>query len=319
MSLLVINSILLVFADILFAALAAKSLKGINLSAAISKVGAWLKGEQNKGKLSYPSTQSFDSDAKLTMFERLELTYIVKSNIRRYIPFMNAYILIAVVLFVFAGVYGPVNKMLNFLPSSVIISGIISIIPFFVLDLLSRYNSEAVRKMLSEYISVLSRWCSVKEDIMYAFEKSLDSHIGEPLQTFIKDMVIQVNRGIDSSDALDMLQKKVDSPHFMDFIVNIKQCLKNRGDTIKLLTNLENQFYRIDEEYNRRKISTYKDRMLLYFIMFSVLLIAYLFISYTPQIRSFYLGTLEGKLLLTMFSGMYGLGFYMTAGIMKFR
>lgn len=316
MSLLVINSVLLLSANIFFGVLAARN---INLSALTSRIGTWLKGEQNKGKLLYTDTQNTDVDARLTIFERLELTYIVKSNIRRYIPFMNIYILIGIGVLIFAGAYGPVSKMLKFMPSSLIISGIISIIPFFALDLMARYNSEAVRKMLSEFISVLSRWCSVKEDIMYAFEKSLDSHIGEPLQTFVKDMVIQVNRGIDSSDALDMLQKKVDSPHFVDFIVNVKQCLKNRGDTIKLLTNLENQFYRIDEEYNRRKISTYKDRMLLYIIMFSVLLIAYMFISFTPQIKSFYLETLEGKLLLTLFSGMYALGFYLTAGIMKFK
>lgn len=316
MTVLMINSIILMGANVFLSVLFAKS---INLSIAISRVGAWLRGEHNKGKLFYLDAQSIESEAKLKIFERFELSYIVKSNIRRYLPFMNVYILIAIVVFIFMAVYRPVSKILNFLPSSVIISGIISITPLFALDLLSRYNSEVVRKMLSEYISVLNRWCSVKEDIMYSFEKSLDSNIGEPLQTFIKDMVVQVNRGMDSADALDILQKKVDSQHFRDFIVNIRQCLKNRGDTIKLLTNLENQFYRVDEEYNRRKISTYKDRMLLYFIMFAVLLLAYFFISFTPQIRSFYLGTLEGKLLLTLFSGMYALGFYLTMRIMKFK
>jgi hypothetical protein len=83
--------------------------------------------------------------------------------------------------------------------------------------------------------------------------------------------------------------------------------------------NLEKQFYKIDEEYNRRKISTYKDRLLIYFIMFAVIVIAYFFINLTPQIGDFYLRTLEGKLLLMVFSGMYALGFYLTVGITKFK
>jgi hypothetical protein len=95
--------------------------------------------------------------------------------------------------------------------------------------------------------------------------------------------------------------------------------MKNRGDIVKLLTNLENQFYRIDEEYNRRSISTYKDRMLLYFTMFGVLGAAYFFISSTPQISDFYLNSINGKLLLTVFSCMYAFGFYLTTGIMKFK
>jgi len=318
MVLLVVNSALLMAVNIFFAVLLARNIK-INLRDMLSWIGAWLKGEQNRGKLIYPEVKYSGTEASLTILEKLELSCIVKSNIRRYIPFMNIYILTGISALIFVSVFKPVNRMLGFLPSSVIISGIIAITPFFALDLLSRYNSEKVRKMLSEFISVLNRWCSVREDIMYAFEKSLDSHIGEPLQTFVKDMVIQVNRGIDASEALDMLGRKVDSPHFTDFIVNVKQCLKSRGDTVKLLSNLESQFYRIEEEYNRRRISTYKDRMILYVIMFSVLLLSYLFINFTPQIREFYLSTMEGKLLLTAFCGMYALGFYMTAGIMKFK
>jgi len=255
----------------------------------------------------------------MRMIERFRLLYIEKSNIKHYLPFMNIYTLLLLIALLFVAAYSRVFKLLDFLPSAFVISTIIAMAPLFALDLLSRYNSEAVRKTLSEYISVLSRWCSVKEDIMYAFEKSLTSNIGEPLKTFVTDMVIQVNTGMDSSEALDILQMKVDNSQFRDFIINIKLSMKNRGDIVKLLTNLENQFYRIDEEYNRRSISTYKDRMLLYFTMFGVLGLAYFFISSTPQINDFYLGSVSGKLLLTVFCGMYAFGFYLTAGIMRFK
>lgn len=316
MTLLVVNSVLLAFADVVLAIAVARN---INVKGNIHRLFEWFEQGYNARKLSRIKRDDLEAASGMNLLERLELLYIEKSNIRHYIPVMNIYILIILIILLFLVIYRPVNNLLRFLPSSVVISGIISTIPLFALDLLSRYNSEAVRKRLSEFISVLNRWCSVKEDMMYAFEKSLDSNVGEPLQTFIRDMVIQVNRGMDTSDALDMLQLKVDNPQFRDFIVNIKLSLRHRGDIIKLLTNLENQFYKIDEEYNRRRISTYKDRLLIYFIMFAVLVTAYFFMSFTPQIGEFYLRTLEGKLLLMVFCGMYALGLYLAAGITKFK
>ncbi|MEN6317006.1 MAG: hypothetical protein ABFD25_22460 [Clostridiaceae bacterium] len=316
MDLLLINSILLVCANVVLAVAIARKAEVKDIFWRLLKSIGQKCGNKNLSRVRGENT---DTAKGMNLPERLEFYYIEKSNIRHYIPFMNIYILNTLIVVIFLAVFMPINRILGFLPSSLFISAMISIVPLFALDLLSRYNSETVRKRMSEYISVLNRWCSVKEDIMFAFERSLDSNVGEPLETFIRDMVIQVNRGMDYSEALDMLQMKVDNPQFRDFIVNVKLSLQHRGDIIKLLTNLENQFYRIDEEYNRRKISTYKDRLIIYFVMFAVLGLAYLFMNFTPQVGDFYLRTLEGKLLLTVFSGMYALGFYLTAGITKFK
>ena len=149
----------------------------------------------------------------------------------------------------------------------------------------------------------------MKEDIFYAFEKCIDSGIGEPLNTFIRDMVIQVNRGISPMDALSILQMKVDNYQFRDFIINIKQNVKHRGDIKKLLDNLEVQFYKIEEEYNRRKISTYRDRLTIYFIMFLVLLTGYLFLKINPEVESFYLGNFSREAAYYNFCILYVLGF----------
>ncbi|HHY24637.1 MAG TPA: hypothetical protein GX527_10490 [Clostridiaceae bacterium] len=256
---------------------------------------------------------------KIGFIERIDLYLIDKSNIRHYIPFVSFYFLLICCLIIFIISYQTIYKLLLFAPSTVILSILISFIPIFVLDLMGRYNSEKVRRKLAEFISVLNRWCSVKEDIFYAFEKCIDSGIGEPLNTFIRDMVIQVNRGISPMDALSILQMKVDNYQFRDFIINIKQNVKHRGDIKKLLDNLEVQFYKIEEEYNRRKISTYRDRLTIYFIMFLVLLTGYLFLKINPEVESFYLGTSQGKLLITIFCILYVLGFYLTLGISRFN
>jgi len=256
---------------------------------------------------------------KMTVADKIELYLIDKSNIKRYIPFANFYLLIMICILIFAIAFKLTFNVLLFVPSAVVVSLLFSLIPLFVLDIMGKYNSEIIRKRLAEFISVLNRWCAVKEDIFYAFEKSVDSGIGEPLKTFIRDMVIQVNRGIDPMEALDILWMKVDNIQFRDFIINIKQNIKHRGNIRRLLSNMEEQFYKIEEEYNRRKISTYVDRMLLYIIMFTVLFAGYFFLKSNPLVKEFYVSTVQGKLLLTLFTVLYSCGLYMIAGITRFE
>ncbi len=166
-------------------------------------------------------------------------------------------------------------------------------VPFYILVLYGHKHAERIRIKLAGFISVLNRWCLVKEDIFYAFEKSVDSGIGEPLATYISETVIQVNRGVDPSTALNMLQNKVDNTQFKDFIQNIKQNVRHRGNIVMLLNNLEMQFYKVEEEYNRRKISGYKDKILIYFIMVSVGITGFVFLKINTG-EYFYTATSTG-------------------------
>lgn len=314
---LMLNSILLAAASIFLAVL---TIRAGGVRERVNTVLEKLDDEYSSRRLSrevkkYTRPVTF----RMTLFERLELFFIDKSNIRHYLPFMNIYLLFLLMALIFSVLIKPVLEALGFLPSAIVICALFSMVPLFLLDLLTRFNSEFIRRRLAEFVSVLNRWCSVREDIFYAFEKSIDSGIGEPLKTFIRDMVIQVNRGIEPTEALEMLQMKVDNIQFRDFIVNIKQNIRHRGDIIKLLSNLETQFYKIEEEYNRRRISTYKDRILIFCVMFAVLFIAYFFIKSNADIEQFYLMTIRGKMLLTLFSLLYAGGFYLSFGITKFK
>lgn len=255
----------------------------------------------------------------MNLIERVELFLIDKSNIRRYLPFINFYTLLIIVAVIFTAIFKPIYNTFMFIPTTLIICIIFSMVPVIILDLMAKYNSEKVRSRLAEFISVLNRWCSVRDDIFYAFSKSVDSGLGEPLSTFVRDMVIQVNRGIAPVEALEILQMKVDNVQFRDFIINVKQNIRCRGDIKKLLSNLEEQFYRIEEEYTRRKISTYKDRLLIYFVMFAVLFTGYSFLKMNPRVEDYYFGTFEGKSLLSFFSLLYIIGIYLTSGITRFK
>jgi Flp pilus assembly protein TadB len=255
----------------------------------------------------------------MTIAEKVELHLIDKSNIRRFIPFMNFYILILSSLIIFAVSFIYVHDILRFIPSTAMICLVFSLIPYYILGIMGKYNSELIRKKLSYFISVLLRWYSVKEDIFYAFEKSIDSGIGEPLKSFIKDMLVQINKGMEPVEALDMLQLKVDNQQFREFIINVKHCIKRKGDMFVLLNNLGDQFYKIEEEFNRRKISTYRDRITIVAVMIAVLLIGWYLLKTQPKIYQLYLGTVEGKMLLTFFTVLYAAGFYLFTNVTKFK
>jgi Flp pilus assembly protein TadB len=315
--LLIVNSVLLAAFTILLAYTLASR---ISIKKALSLGLDRLNGDYRNRRLQREARKYTRTiSVKLSLVERLELTLIDKSNIRQYIPFMNFYVLLLVSVLVFILTFPPVYRILYFVPSTAVICGMFSLVPAFLLDLLGRYNSEKIRRKLAEFISVLNRWCTVKEDIFYAFERSTESGIGEPLRTFIRDMCIQVRCGINPLEALDLLQMKVDNAQFKDFVINIKQNIKFRGDITKLLTNMEAQFYKLEEEYDRRKISTYKDRLLIFVLMFLVLIIGYFFLKFNPRVEQYYLATTEGKLLLAFFTLLFAGGVYFSFGITRFK
>jgi len=256
---------------------------------------------------------------KMSFAEKMELKFIDGSNIRKYIPFFNLNMLVIACVPIFFAAFAQAYKLLRSPVSSAVISALFSSSPFLALDVLGRYNSEKVRRMLANFVSVLNRWCAVKEDIFYAFEKSLGSGIGEPLKTYVRDMVIQVKKGLDPQEALDLLGMKVDSAQFHDFIVNVAQNIRHRGDIRRLLSNLEDEFYMLEEEYSRRKISTYRDRLLIYACMLSVLVFSYLFFRFNPAAMAFYLETEPGRLLLVLFTFVYCIAFVLSLGISRFN
>lgn len=255
---------------------------------------------------------------KMSLVDKVELFLIDKSNVRCFVPFMNFYVLLLISLFVFVISYVFAYGFLKFLISSFIIAGIFFFLPFIFLEIMGLYNSDYTRRKLGYFISVLRQWIDVKEDITYAFEKSIPA-IEEPLKSYIRDMTVQVRRGMDPQDALTILQMKIGNPQFTDFILNIKQNMKYRGNLKVLLSNMEEQFYKLEQEFNRRKISTFWDKIYIVFAMIFVIIIAYMFIKSNPKALNFYTNTIEGKLYISLFAGLYGLGFYMMTTVSRFK
>ena len=112
-------------------------------------------------------------------------------------------------------------------------------IPLMLLDVMARYQEDLIQTSLSDFISVLVRWCGIREDILYALEKSVDSGIGEPVRRYVREACIRIRNGLPEDEALQLLQDRVENPLFQDLVINIRQTVKSRGDIKGLLQRME--------------------------------------------------------------------------------
>jgi len=271
---------------------------------------------------------------KTSFIDRLQFRYIERLNVRSKFPgflagFINIYTIFILNIVIFVCVFPAIYGFLLSLPSAVILSIFVALIPYFILDFFARSNSEKVRRKMADFVSLLNRWVDVKEDIFYALKKSVGFDINkkdkahgimaEPLKTYIWDMLIQIEMGMDPFEALDIMDRKIDNLEFTDFILNIKQCIKSRGNIKVLLNNMEDQYFKLEEEYNRRKLSTLKDRVIIFITMLMTSGVAFYILKYNIRVSKFYTSTVPGQILLFAFSLMFLGGLIISLNISTYK
>jgi Flp pilus assembly protein TadB len=106
---------------------------------------------------------------------------------------------------------------------------------------------------------LLARWCQVREDLLFAFEKSLATGLEEPMRSCVDNLLVRVRGGMTVDQALDLMQKNIQHDHFKDLITAIRFNFRHRGNLPALLEQLEIQLHRVEEEYDRRRLSNARD------------------------------------------------------------
>lgn len=250
---------------------------------------------------------------------RLNNRYIEKSNIKRYLPFMGLFPLLFLEFGIAVTVFIVTLSKEGSLAAASALSVFAAILPLLLLDFLSSYFAEKTQNDLASFISVLARWSSVKNDVFFAFEKALESGLNEPLHTYVRDLTVQIRCGMNAEDALDRFSNRLGDAEFKDAILNIKQNVRFRGDFNALLTNMEGRFYRMQEERNRRKISTLGDRTLIVATIFAVIGLAVYFLKSNEKISAFYLHDPSGKLLLSVLCLLFLSGMILFMNITKVK
>ena len=100
------------------------------------------------------------------------------------------------------------------------------------------------------------------------------------------------------SNLLKLFSDSISDKNFNNFITQIRFNLKYRGNTGELLDNIELQLLLMEQERNRKKISSAKDRLYLkaILILTPVLFIATILLK--PSAKELFLNTNIGKVLI---------------------
>lgn len=157
-----------------------------------------------------------------------------------------------------------------------------------------------IRQQTLQLVSLLSRWCQVREDLLYAFEKSLSAGLENPLRQSVADLLVRVRGGMPIEHALDLFQDSLDHENFQDLVTTIRFNFRHRGNLPVLLEMMEVQLHKIEEEYNRRRLSNARDLGLTILILVLVPIFFMFRLLYAPAIGQLFLQNSLGIALLVL-------------------
>lgn len=245
------------------------------------------------------------------------IRYIEQTTLRKYIPWITVERSFMILGCIFSVCFLLIFVKSNSIWLGIALASVMMFCPLVFLDTLRQYNYQKTRGELIHFLSLLNQWYMVTDDIIKSFEKISEQSLIEPMATYVNDFVIQIHSGLEITDALELLAQKIESDFFSTIVVNIDQAIQNRGDVGIMLSNLEDECYRLQEEFNRRKISTVHDKMIIYFTMITVLFLGYHFLVLNSVTETFYFHTVQGQAMVLIFSLLYIIGFFITLGLSR--
>ncbi|MBN2851545.1 MAG: type II secretion system F family protein [Clostridia bacterium] len=237
---------------------------------------------------------------KLNMVAKIQFSSISKVNL----------LIVCFVFYVSSGIM--IFLFINNILAAFLISFIPGIIPFLIYDIIYSYLLEKEQKQVTELIMTLSKWSGVRNDLIFCFKKACESDLRNPIKKLINTAYVRINSGMNIDRALLKFEQEAFGENLRYLIKNIRFSAKKGGNLSKFFRNAEEQYFKIDEEMFKRKISSYQDQMTIYAVMVAVLVIGFWFISQDSRVYSFYLETRTGQNLIGMFCLMYCIGVYLT-------
>lgn len=201
---------------------------------------------------------------------------------------------------------------------SFVLGFILSMIPSLIIDSISQYSNNQLSLEVAKFISVLTRWSVIKEDIYYCFEKSIDQ-IELPLKLYISDFMMYVKYSGHIGYAFDIIIDQTHNEMLRNLMINLQQITYSKGDLVELLERLEEESYQIFGEHERRKTETHFDKIAIYFSITCVLIITVMVLLINIKMQEFYLHTTVGQYLLSFFSILFFLGIYVSTKITSFN
>jgi|GEM_PF-575684 len=182
----------------------------------------------------------------------------------------------------------------------------ISILPpfctYYAYDIFSKAKERREASQLVYFLMSMSKWSAVRNDIVFCLGKTSETSIGKPLDKLISGTLSRIQGGMDVIRAFQVMEQESRSQDLRYLVRNIRFAAERGGNLHRLFTGLERQYFRIDEEIFKRKISTARDRATVYITLIVVAVASIWFLSSNPSAKEFYMNTEIGNIILMLFS-----------------
>ncbi len=194
----------------------------------------------------------------------------------------------------------------------------VSIIPAFcvygALDMITRARQGREAGQITYFLMTMAKWSAVRNDMVFCLRKTVEAGLEKPVGTLIERTLGRINGGMDIIKAFSLLEKESSSEDMRYLSRSIRFSAEKGGNLQKLFTGMEQQYFRIDEETFKRKISTVRDRGAVYLTVMIVIATAFWFMFSNPTAGEFYLSTEFGNYLLMAFSAVFAAALMFMAG-----
>lgn len=231
---------------------------------------------------------------------------------------VSVYLLLFVMIFLMLIGFIVIYDWTHLMASSVLMGLMFGLIPLMILDIIAQYINKQLTLEVSKWISILTRWATVKEDIYYCFEKSQDQIQG-PLKQYVSQFLLQSKYTGQMNDAFEQFIDSTQHVMLRNLVINLQQAAQCQGDLVGLLERLEEESYEIFGESEKRSSETYFDKLAVCFSILCVFLMTIVVFLIHEPMRNYYLLTSFGQVMLTVFSLLFCLGVYIATKISAFN
>ncbi|WP_175438364.1 hypothetical protein [Fusibacter sp. 3D3] len=180
--------------------------------------------------------------------------------------------------------------------------------PYFILEFsLSKVEHEIDGDILG-FLQSINAALYQTEDLIKALKYAEKMTQNRYLKNLLITFNGSIQSGLDERLAFQYFYRFSGHDYLKYIVLNLEQVYFRRGNLIKLISGLEQEYTAIQVEINKRKIELKQDRMLTLISMLIVLLTAYKIVNSNDYIMAYYLTTAMGRTLLGLMSIAYVLG-----------
>lgn len=223
---------------------------------------------------------------------------IEKANVRHKFRFFSAELLIIGSVIISIIIFIITFQILFNVLACLAFSVATYLAPRFILKGISHRNAEIIDTQLVHYINILNNYCHVQDDIIYAFERSINN-VREPLKSYNIALVNEIKHGLPVFDALENFKNKVDNKKFKMFIKNIQIGVKYNGSYLTILTKSKEIIKKYIIERDRRKSQVMTNRFMIYAMIGIDIIILFSLQATNPSLKIDLKHSLQGQLVFT--------------------